>query len=200
MTTYNKKLWQAAWSLKDHGRDFDVVFGQKGGTGFKWTVNSFGTNYRMTEMQAAIGRIMLKKLDSWVEKRRKLAQILNDNFAKMPALRTTIPAKESYHSYYKYYVYVRPEELKTGWSRDKILQELAKNGIACGSGACPEVYLEKAFKDYRHNLGLLVQKRLPVVKMLGETSMMFQVHPTLTEKDMNYIVDKMREILKEARK
>ena len=200
LATNNKKLWQAAWSLKDHGRDFDVVFGQKGGTGFKWMVNSFGTNYRMTEMQAAIGRIMLRKLDSWVKKRRKLAQILNENFAKMPALRTIIPAKEFYHSYYKYYVYVKLEKLRTGWSRDKILQELAKNGIFCGSGACSEVYLEKAFKDYRHNLGLLVQKRLPVAKMLGETSMMFQVHPTLTERDMNYIIDKMREILKVARK
>ena len=200
LATNNKKLWNAAWSLKDHGRNHDKAFDKKHGISFAWIVDSFGTNYRMIEMQATIGRIMLKKLDKWVEKRRKLAQILDDNFAKMPGLRTAIPAKESYHSYYKYYVYVRPEKLKTGWSRDKILQELAKKGIVCGSGACPEVYLEKAFKDYRRNLGLPVQKRLPVAKMLGETSMMFQVHPTLTEVDMNYIIDKMREILKEAGK
>lgn len=198
LATNNKKLWQAVWSLKDHGRDFDVAFGQKSGTGFKWMVSSFGTNYRMTEMQAAIGRIMLKKLDGWVKKRQKLAQILNNNFAKMPGLRTTIPPKESYHSYYKYYVYVRPDELKIGWSRDKILQELVKNGIACGSGACPEVYLEKAFKVYRHNLGLSVQKRLPVAKMLGETSMMFEVHPTLSVDSMKDVVRAMDKVMRAA--
>jgi len=200
LATNNKKLWNTAWSLKDHGRNYDKAFSRKQGVNFAWIVDSFGTNYRLTEMQAAIGRIMLRKLDSWVKKRRKLAQILDDNFIKMPGLRTTIPAKESYHSYYKYYVHVRPEKLKTGWPRDKILQELAKKGIVCGSGACPEVYLEKAFKDYRRNLGQSAQKRLPAAKMLGETSMMFQVHPTLTEGDMNYIIDKMREILKEAGK
>jgi len=198
LATNNKQLWRAAWSLKDHGRDFDIVSSQKGGTSFKWMVNSFGTNYRMTEMQAAIGRIMLKKLDSWVRKRRKLAQILNDNFAKIPTLKTTIPAKEFYHSYYKYYVYVKPAKFKAGWSRDRILQELSKGGIVCGSGACPEVYLEKAFKDYRFNLGLPAQKRLPVAKMLGETSIMFQVHPILTEGSMNSIIKKMKGILKSA--
>ncbi|MCX5681526.1 MAG: DegT/DnrJ/EryC1/StrS aminotransferase family protein, partial [Candidatus Omnitrophica bacterium] len=200
LATSNKKLWQAAWSLKDHGRNYDKAFGRKQGVNFAWIVDSFGTNYRMIEIQAAIGRIMLKKLDGWVVKRRQLAQILNDNFSKMPALRTTIPPKEVYHSYYKFYVHVRPEKLKTGWSRDRILKELASKGIVCGCGACPELYLEKAFKDYRRGSGLSVQKRLPIAKKLGETSMMFQVHPTLSEKDMCYIVDEMRKVLKKAEK
>jgi len=198
LVTNSKRIWQKVWSFKDHGRDYGAVFRKNNSRSFIWAVSSFGSNYRMTEVQAAIGRIMLKKLDGWVEKRRKLAQILNDGFTGMPALKTTIPAKGFYHSYYKYYVYVKLEELKINWSRDKILQELADRGIVCGSGACSEVYLEKAFKDYRRKLGLPIQKRFPVAKMLGETSLMFQVHPILTEADMDYIVEVMKRIMNKA--
>jgi len=200
LTTNNKRIWKKVWSFKDHGRDYKVMFNKKVSNGFVWSVFNFGSNYRMTEMQAAIGRVMLKKLDSWVAKRRRLVKILDGNFAKMVELRIAIPAKEFYHSYYKYYVYVRPERLKTCWSRNRILQKLARKGIVCGSGACPEIYLEKAFKKQRDSLGLSVQKRLPITKILGETSMMFQVHPTLTEGNMDYIVDTMKKIIEKAKK
>lgn len=198
LATNNEKFWHAAWSLKDHGRNRDKALNKKQGAGFAWVVDSFGTNYRLTEMQAAIGRLMLRKLDKWVGKRRQLTSVLNEHFAEMPALRVTIPPNEVYHAYYKYYVYVRPDVLKTGWSRDRILGELAKNGIHCGSGSCPEVYMEKAFVDYYRKTGRPWQKRLPVAKELGETSMMFQVHPTLNKEDMHYIVERMRRILKKA--
>lgn len=198
LATNNEKFWHAAWSLKDHGRNREKALNKKQGAGFAWIVDSFGTNYRLTEMQAAIGRLMLRKLDKWVGKRRQLASVLNEHFAEMPALRVTIPPNEVYHAYYKYYVYVRPDVLKTGWSRDRILGELAKNGIHCGSGSCPEVYMEKAFVDYCRKIGRPRQKRLPVAKELGETSMMFQVHPTLNKKDMHYLAEHMRSILKKA--
>ncbi len=198
LATNNKRLQDAAWSLKDHGRNRDKALNKKQGAGFAWIVDSFGTNYRLTEMQAAIGRIMLRKLDNWVEKRRQLASVLNEPFAEMPALRVTIPPKEVYHAYYKYYVYVRPEALKIGWSRERILKELDKSGIHCGSGSCPEVYMEKAFVDYYHRIGRPRQKRLLVAKELGETSMMFQVHPTLNKEDMYYMIEHMKRILKKA--
>ncbi len=198
LATNNKKIWNAAWSLKDHGRHYDEAFNRKQGAGFAWVVDSFGTNYRLTEMQAAIGRIMLRKLDNWVEKRRQLASVLNECFEEMPALRVVIPPKKAYHAYYKYYVYVRPEMLKTSWPRDRILGELAKTGINCGSGSCPEVYMERAFVDYYRRIGRPRQKRLPMAKELGETSMMFQVHPTLNKEDMYYIAGRMKRILKKA--
>ncbi|MFA5240022.1 MAG: DegT/DnrJ/EryC1/StrS aminotransferase family protein [Phycisphaerae bacterium] len=200
LATNNKKLWNAAWSLKDHGRNHDKAFGRKQGASFAWIVDSFGTNYRLTEMQAAIGRVMLKKLDHWVGKRCKFASILNKHFAEIPALRVTVPPEEMYHSYYKYYVYARPERLKAGWSRDRILQELSKSGINCGSGSCPEVYREKAFKDYYCKIDRFQQKRLVTAKELGETSMMFQAHPTLTEENAYGVIDKMKRILKKAGK
>ena len=150
-------------------------------------------------MQAAIGRVMLKKLDEWVEKRRRLADILTEGFNEMPALRVTLPPENIYHSYYKYYVFVRPEKLKPSWNRDRILMELEKRGVPCGTGVCPEIYLEEAFKNCNYKLGImdyeLKDGRLPVAKELGETSLMFMVHPTLTEENMHWVVEQVKEVL-----
>jgi dTDP-4-amino-4,6-dideoxygalactose transaminase len=198
LVTNNASFWKKAWSMKDHGRDFDAVFHQKVGTGFKWMVNSFGTNYRMTEMQAVVGRIMLKRLVGMARARRERAGMLDYAFKKMPGLVVTVPPKEYYHAYYKYYVRVDPKALKPGWTRDKILKELSARGIPCGIGACPEIYRERAFRDQRAALGLKPQKALPIAERLGETSMMFQVHPTLKKKCMQYLIDSIRSVLKKA--
>lgn len=193
LATNNNKFWKTAWSFKDHGKSYDKVFNKKKGANFVWAVDSFGTNYRLTAIQAAIGRVMLRKLDNWVEKRRKSAAILDKYFARIPGLRMAIPNTDFYHAYYKYYVYLQPERLKLGWSRDRILDWLIKEGINCGCGSCPEVYLENAFKRPQ-------QKRLPIAKKLGETSIMFHVHPRLTDGNMYYIIDKVKKILHKATK
>jgi len=160
-------LWKKAWSLKDHGRDFDIVFNRKSGAVFKWMVNSFGTNYRMTEIQAVVGRIMLKRLDKMVKLRRHYAGIMNERLSGVQGLRLTIPDKDIFHAYYKYYVHVRLESLKKSVTRDALLKELFDKGIYCGIGACPEIYKEKAFREQRATLGLKSQKAMPVAKRLG---------------------------------
>lgn len=196
--TNDTALWKKAWSLKDHGRDFDVAFGQKGGIGFKWMVNSFGTNYRMTEMQAVIGRIMLKRLDKMVQARRVRATMLNRAFRNIPGLTVALPPKDCYHAYYKYYVYLDLERLRPDWSRDRILRELSARGIPCGSGACPEIYREKAFRDQRRKLVLPPQEPCPIARWMGEASMMFLVHPTLKKENVKYVITSTRTILKKA--
>jgi len=198
LVTSNEELWKRAWSFKDHGKDYDAVFHDVHPSGFRWLVKTFGTNFRMTEMQAAIGRIQLKKLDSWVKKRRNLASTLTDSFEQYESLRVTCPPDDVHHSYYKYYTFVRPERLRKSWSRDRILYELAEKGIPCGTGICPEVYLEEAFSNYPWRTGEGDNKRLTTAKILGETSIMFPVHPTLEESDMHFIIEQMERILKEA--
>ncbi len=195
LVTDDEDLWKKAWSYKDHGKDYDSVFKKKHPPGFCWLVKTFGTNYRMTEMQAAIGRVMLRKLDEWVERRRRVAGILTNGFREIPELRVTIPPDYVYHSYYKYYVFVLPERLRDGWDRDRILMELEKRGIPCGTGVCPEIYLEEAFDDYNYKLK---GRRLPVAKELGETSLMFMVHPTLTEGNMHYVAEQVKQLMGEA--
>lgn len=191
LVTNDRSLWEKAWSYKDHGKEYDLMFNRPKKNGFNWVVGSFGTNYRMTEMQAAIGRIQLKKLNLWVEARRRNASVLTEFFLKHSGFRVTIAPPHIHHAYYKYYVFVRPEQLKVGWDRDRIISSINEHGIPCHVGSCSEVYLEKAFDT--DNLRPLC--RLPVAKELGETSLMFQVHPTLTVNDMAYMCDAISKIM-----
>jgi dTDP-4-amino-4,6-dideoxygalactose transaminase len=179
LTTNDETIWERAWSFKDHGKSYDAVYKHQHPAGFRWLHDSFGTNGRLTEVQSAMGRILLQKLPRFVETRRKNAAILTQGFSKLPGLRVTVPSEEIGHSYYKYYAFVSPENLRDGWNRDRIMSAISAEGIPCFSGSCSEIYLEKAFpKEMRP------RKRLDVARELGETSLMFLVHPTLSEEDL----------------
>jgi dTDP-4-amino-4,6-dideoxygalactose transaminase len=177
LVTNNRLLWEKAWAFKDHGKSYDAVYNRKHPAGFRWLHESFGTNFRLTEMQAAIGRIQLKKLEGWVAQRRKNAQYFTDCFKHISALRITDPPQDIYHSYYKYYVFINEENLQEKWTRDRIMRAIADEGVACFSGICGEIYREKAFI----NSGLFLKKTLSMAMSLGDTSLMFLVDPTVTE-------------------
>ena len=180
LVTNRRDLWGRAWSYKDHGKDWDAVYNREHPTIFKWTHESLGTNWRMTELQAAIGRCALRELPNWIKARRRNAGVLDCALSHIPGMRIATPDVDCLHSYYKHYAFVRPEFLQTGWSRDLIVKALQKEGIPCGSGVCCEIYQEQAFEA----AGLKPRFRLPNAKQLGETSLMFVVHPTLSEPDM----------------
>jgi dTDP-4-amino-4,6-dideoxygalactose transaminase len=179
LVTNRHALWQQAWSLKDHGKSYDAVYNREHAPGFRWLHENIGTNWRLTEVQSAIGRVALRKLDSWVETRRRNAAILNECFESLSGVRVTLPPPEARHSYYKYYFFVRLEKLAPDWNRDRILSEICRAGVPCGTGTCSEVSRENAFA----NLSPPIQP-LPAARELGETSLMLQVHPTLSETDM----------------
>jgi len=180
LTTNDKAVWEKAWSFKDHGKNWQAVQRPNHSTVFKWLHESVGTNWRMAEIQAAIGRVMLRRLPGWVETRRTHARLLTQQLGRMPALRVTVPPDHVGHSYYKYYVFLRPEYLRDDWPRDRIVRAIQAEGIPCGSGTCPEIYLEKTFD----RPGIRPQERLPVARELGQTSLMFLVHPTLSDRDV----------------
>ena len=192
----DEALWEKAWAYKDHGKSYDAVYHRQHPSGFRWLHESLGTNWRLTEMQAAIGRRQLRKLPDWVDARRRNAAVLTAAFSGMPGLRVTLSPENVLHAYYKYYVFVRPELLKPGWDRDRIMNEVTALGAPCFSGSCSEVYLEKAFDGN----GLRPAARLPVARELGETSLMFLVHPTLTEADMRRVAEIVGKVMVEATK
>lgn len=193
LVTNHEAIWERAWAYKDHGKSYDAVYRREHGPGFKWLHESFGTNWRLTEMQSALGRVQLNKLPEWVTTRRRNARILTDAFLHLPALRVTEPPAEVGHSYYKYYAFVRPERLKKNWHRDKIVAEIAARGVPCFSGSCSEIYVEKAFSE-----DMRPKSRLPVAKELGETSLMFLVHPTLSENEVKWMAKVAGEVVIEA--
>ncbi len=190
----DEALWQQAWGYKDHGKAYDTVYHREHAIGYRWLHEALGTNWRITEMQAAIGRIQVKRLTDWVNRRRKHAAVLTKCFLDIPGLRVTVPPEHIKHAYYKYYVFIELESLRANWNRDRILQAINDSGVPCMTGTCPEVYLEKAVSG----MGTPPQERLPVAKMLGDTSLMFMVHPTLEAADIEHFCDVVKSVMAQA--
>ena len=178
----DSEAWQRAWSYKDHGKSFAAFHGQPQPpqTGFRWVHASFGTNWRLTETQAAIGRIQLRKLPAWVDSRRRNAAILTENLRTLTALRIPEPPPFVFHSYYKYYAFLESGRLRHDWSRDRIIETLNERGVRCFSGSCSEVYREQAFQ----RAGFAPRQRLPVARLLGDTSLMLEVDQTVGTQDL----------------
>lgn len=197
VSTNNKKLWRTMWEYKDHGKNYNSVNRKSTKQGFRWVHDSFGTNWRMTEMQAAIGRIQLKKMGVWNKLRNRNASALNACLSKFPDLvyQTEVPNYIN-HAYYRVYAYIKEEALKKSWSRDKIIQKINLAGIPCFSGSCPEIYKEKAFTSS----GLRPNADLKNAKSLGDKSIAFLCHPTLTIKDLGFMQENITNILNDASK
>ena len=194
VTTNDRALWADMWAYKDHGKSWEAVYERQHAPGFRWLHESFGTNWRMMEVQAVIGRIQLRRMKAWQAQRMQNATRIWHAARALTALRVPLFPEESVHAAYKCYVFVRPEQLKDGWSRDRILSEITVRGVPAFSGSCSEVYLEKAFD----NTGWRPAQRLANAKVLGETSMMFLVHPTLTLAEMDLTCQVIIDVVTEA--
>lgn len=196
VTTNDKALWSTMWSYKDHGKSYDAVYNRAHPAGFRWLHESFGTNWRMTEIQAVLGRIQLKRMDKWTKQRQENCQSIDDAIKKLPISRCVSVPDYITHASYKHYVFINPEHLKAGWSRDRIVETIVSEGVPAYQGSCSEIYLEKAFD----NTPWRPTTRLPNAVQLGETSLMFLVHPTLTSDEINKTVDVIRKTLIAASK
>lgn len=194
VTTNSRDLWSRVWSYKDHGKSWDAAYGQHHGAGFRWLHNTFGTNARMFEMQAALGRIQLTRMTDWHAQRVANAQTIWQACRGIPGLRVPDVPVGVEHAAYKCYVFVKPEMLRNGWSRDRIMTEVNARGVPCFSGSCSEVYLEKAFSGtvWRPS------QRLPIAAELAMTSLMFLVHPTLPQRALARACGVLEDVMADA--
>ncbi len=183
VTTNDRELWARMWSYKDHGKSWEAVYEREHPPGFRWVHESFGTNWRMMEVQAAIGRIQLQRMTEWNRIRARNAAQLKNALSAFEFIRLPWPPENVQHAWYKFYAFVIPELLPAHIDRDQIIARINQAGVPCTQGSCPEVYLERAFD----NTGFRPRERLPVARMLGETSMMFLVHPTIDEDRIKHL-------------
>ena len=226
VTTNDEALWRTMWSFKDHGKSYQAVYERQHQPGFRWLHESFGTNWRMLEMQAAIGRIQLRRMPEWTVRRQANAAMLVralQPFAeeggpiRLPQLGCSMLVSTDVantsttgccggstqsctmgcvHGQYKFYAYVRPLNLASGWSRDRIIEAINAESVPCYQGSCSEVYMEKAF----HSTGWRPAERKSVARELGETSLMWLVHPTLTDAEIAKTCSVIQRIMSQASK
>lgn len=194
VTTNDEALFKYMWAYKDHGKAWDAVYNRQHPPGFRWLHESFGTNWRMLEMQAVIGRIQLQRMPQWQETRLRHAQRIWGTARGLKGLRVPVLPDDILHAAYKCYVFVQPDALAPGWTRDRILQALLDQGVPAYTGSCSEVYLEKAFDgtSFRPSTPLLQARNL------GETSLMFLVHPTLQEEHIDKVCSALADVMRQA--
>lgn len=194
VTTNDRQLWSSMWSYKDHGKSWEAVYERQHVPGFRWLHESFGTNWRMLEVQAVLGRIQLRRMANWEARRQANATRIWNCARELPGLRVPSVPADVTHAAYKCYVFVDAQQLNSEWSRDRILAAFAARGVPAFSGSCSEVYLEKAFD----NTGWRPEVRLVNAVELGETSLMFLVHPTLTDEEIEVTCSALTDIMHQA--
>ncbi len=195
VTTNDPALWKAMWSFKDHGKSWEAIYEREHAPGFRWVHEGFGTNWRMLEVQAAIGCIQLDRLAGWTDRRTQIAMRLAEALSRFPdAVRMPLPGPGMRHAFYRLYAYIRDAGLKPDWDRNRIVAALADAGVQVLHGTCSEVYLEKAFDGtpYRPD------SRLPIARELGETSLMFLTHPTMEDQELTRATDAIEQVLSKA--
>jgi dTDP-4-amino-4,6-dideoxygalactose transaminase len=194
VTTNDKELWQRVWSFKDHGKSWSSIYEKQHPPGFRWLHDSFGTNWRMTEIQAAVGRLQLQKMPQWIETRTLYGQQIWNTAKTFESLRVPTVPDNIQHAFYKCYVFVEPEKLRQGWDRDRIMQTMVERGVPCFSGSCSEVYKEKAFDGTSYR----PKEALNNAIELGDTALMFLVHPTLQPAEIDKCCKVLIEVMTEA--
>lgn len=195
VTTNDESLWRHMWAYKDHGKSWEAVYERQHPPGFRWLHESFGTNWRMTEMQAVIGRIQLVRMPEWNRARQANAQRIWKTASECRGLRVPELPGHLTHAAYKCYVFVDSDSLATGWNRDRIQDEIVVRGVPCFSGSCSEIYREKAFDGHAGSPGWRPAKPLPIARELGETSLMFLCHPTLTRQEIDKTCRAISEVM-----
>ena len=181
ITTNNEEYYQKIWAFKDHGKSLFKINEKKKQQGYKYIHDNLGSNFRLTEMQSAIGRIQIKKLDIWTEKRKENAMLLHSYLSECPLIRIPLPGENIIHAWYKFNCFIKREFLKDNWSRDQIIELINKKGYPAMQGSCSELYLEKCFKTQQRNH----INKLKVARELGETNLTFLVHPTIDKEQMS---------------
>lgn len=193
ITTSDLALWRRCWELKEHGRNVSTAHGHQPVVPFAWAHDSFGTNARMTELQAAIGRVQLGRLKDWVTRRQTNAGLLTGVLRELDAVRVDDPPAHIQHSYWRFYAHIRPEALRYGWNRDRVVNAVIAEGIPCGPGGCAEIYREPAFRALPD-----IPTHLPVAAQLGSTAFTLPVHPNLGVNHMADVAEAVVRVMRAA--
>lgn len=194
VTTDDEDLWSQMWSYKDHGKDYDAVYIKSHPPGYQWLHEGWGTNWRLTEPQSALGLVQLKRMPVWTAARAHNARIFRERFNRLSAVHVPWPSDEITHAWYRLYVHVKKDALKDGWSRDRIQAECMVRGLSLSVGSCSEIYRENCFGTSC----LAPSVPLPNARAMTNLCLAFLVHPGLTDDMLHAVADVFEDVVIEA--
>ncbi|MGB5778532.1 MAG: polysaccharide biosynthesis protein [Allopontixanthobacter sediminis] len=188
----DRDVYERAWSLKDHGKNRQKLTDCSGRPGgFRYVHDSPGTNARMTELQAAIGRVQLRKLPGWLAARSRNAALLSEMLENHRLIKTPRPPANIRHAWYKYYVMLADGIERPAVERGRIIESLIAQGIPCGSGSCPDMSRELGVSSCHPRR----DGELATARRVGERTIMLAVDHTLGPKDMECIARTLGELV-----
>lgn len=197
ITTNNQSLYKFCKSFNNHGKNFVKINSMsKNIRSFPYIHDSIGSNYRLTEMQSALGLYQLQKLNNWNKLRSRNAHIFMNAIKDLPIAKCPNIPKEIRHAWYKLYITLQPKQIKKNHNRDTILKKLNLNGVDSTFGGCGEIYREKAFVNIQQGCST----RLKNARFLESNSIMILIHPTISEKEAIRRSKILREALISAQK
>ena len=181
ITTNSYKNYQNIWSLKDHGKNKKKYFNISSNYSFRYLHDNFGSNFRLTEMQSAIGNTQLLLLKERLKIRKKNANQYMKNLKNCRSIIIPNIPKEITHSFYRLYLRLDFKFIKKNWNKDQIINRLNKIGFDCSEGSCSEIYNELCFRNSKYK----VKNRLQNSSELSKTSFALKVDHTISISTIN---------------
>lgn len=147
----------------------------------KYYHTMIGLNYRMTDVEAAIGREQLKRLDEMLAIRTRNYHYYNEHLSNIPGLKPQKTLSNTQHAVHQYCM--RVDSDVTGISRDELIKSLQGKGIDSGVHYPRGLHQQPIFIEYYG------QQKLPVTEKLCEQIIAIPVHHGLTQEDVEYTTD-----------
>lgn len=189
VTTNDEKLYQKLLMLRSHGTTKDEKLLTKNPGPWYYEMQALGFNYRMTDMQAALGYSQLQKLDFFKKRRREIVAKYNNAFAGMKYLKTPTEPKEVSSCFHLYAVQIDFSAL--GKSRSQVMQELRDQGI--GSQVH---YIPVPTQPFYKNTFGYKDGDYPVAEKYYEQELSLPLYPGLSDEDVESVIETVKKVIK----
>jgi len=183
IVTNNEKMAKLCRSMRNQGR----------GEGDDWLQHErLGYNYRISDINCALGIAQLERLDEILEKRETVAQMYNERLKDMEGAKIPYVAPQVKMSWFVYVMQL--DDNYTKEDRNGILQKLKEKGIGC-SNYFPPIHLQPFYREifgYREG-------DFPVTEKVSKSTIALPFYNNLTEEQIDYVYQNLKEILGEIR-
>jgi UDP-4-amino-4,6-dideoxy-N-acetyl-beta-L-altrosamine transaminase len=186
--TNSRKLYKKLARLRSHGITRDPALMEEDSHGpWYYQEIELGFNYRMTDMQAALGLSQLKRLDEFVARRQQLVDRYNQALSNLPLV---LPYQhpDVYSAFHLYVIRLKLNAMKI--NRRQVFEELRASGIGVNVHYIP-VHTQPYFRTLGFNAG-----DFPEAEKYYKNAISLPMFPELSEKDQDYVIDTLRDILR----